>query len=76
MIQLLAKIEFHPERIFEPNVIIGLIVIIIGVLLNIFAKQIFDKTNKENKPTLSVITIKFIALAIVLIGCLIAVIKI
>lgn len=72
---LIASIGFYPERIKEPLVILGLIIILIGALCAIFAKNLAPKLMK-NSSVDNVIIMKFISLAIVVIGCLIAVIKI
>lgn len=68
-------IEFNPQRIQEPGVIVGLIIIIISVLVLIFANNISQKIAakySKNVETLT-ITIKFIALGLAIVGCLVAV---
>ena len=77
---LFSWIEFHPERIKEPVVIIGLVLIVLGIILALaanpigntkFAQQIDEKLGKSETWVNGVLRIA--GYVFIVVGCIIAV---
>ncbi len=75
-------IQFNPERLLQPAVIVGLVIILVGAVLAIFSKAISDKICKSKGITdLEIATkyriiISIIAMVVTLCGCLVAILMI
>lgn len=77
---LLDWIEFHPERIKEPVVIVGLVVIVLGILLALLANPIGNTTFAQNidkkygkSETWVNGVLRIAGYVLIIVGCIIAV---
>lgn len=71
-------LQFNPQRIKEPGVIIGLIIIVIGIILlasaNKISQKIAQRFSLSNEN--SSLIVRFASMFVVLIGCLVAILTI
>lgn len=79
---LTMAFEFHWERFTQPAVIIGICIMIVGLILNFCAKPITQaiankrkESGKADNSDLNYLAFKYTALGIMLIGMLVAILK-
>lgn len=66
------------ERLMQPNVMAGIILLVIGVLFAIFAKKLtklFRKSEKVEPNDKILLTIKAFALVVILVSLIVMIIK-
>ena len=66
------------ERLMQPNVMAGIILLVVGVLFAIFAKKLtklFRKSEKVESNDKILLTIKAFALVVILVSLIVMIIK-